>query len=72
MKKSKEIFPHKFVRSRADLTGIMILRAFASNSQVVEYLEEILDLGEIIIESSRDFTVPEQLTNTHTVELHHL
>ena len=65
--KVKRDFPHKFVRSRADLTGIMIpgQRAFASNSAAGgRILRRNLDLGEIIIESSRDFTVPEQLTNT--------
>ena len=65
--KVKRDFPHKFVRSRADLTGIMIpgQRAFASNSAAGgTILRRNLDLGEIIIQSERDFTPPEQLTNT--------
>ena len=58
--KVKRDFPHKFVRSHADLTGIMIpgQRAFASNSAAGgKILRRNLDLGEIIIESDRDFTV---------------
>jgi len=65
--KVKRDFPHKFVRSHADLTGIMIpgQRAFASNSAAGgRILRRNLDLGEIIIQSERDFFVPEQLTNT--------
>ena len=65
--KVKRDFPHKFVRSHADLTGIMLpgQRAFASNSAAGgRILRRNLDLGEIIIQSERDFFVPEQLTNT--------